>query len=200
VRDPDPIRAHAPLAPPRSRNRPGALLRQPAVLTVLSVAAIGLGVAILLWSRLPTPPVPGAPPAAPAAGPGTPMAGGGLVATLHAAPLAAGRNALVIDVSDPRGTPIHGLTVLVTAASLEMRMETVASVAVERQPGHYTADFSLDMAGRWQVTIQVTRPGGTTATFSYQIALTGDEGTPLSASPSLARRDSRSGRAPPRCR
>ena len=109
-----------------------------------------------------------------------------MIATLHAAPLAAGRNTLVVGVADPRGTPIRGATVVVTASSLEMGMGTVASVADERQAGHYTADVSLDMAGRWQVAVQVTRPGGTTATFSYLVALTGDEGTPPADSPSPA--------------
>ena len=183
--DPDPIRAHAPLDPTLPGNRPGALLRRPAVLTVLGVAAIVLGTAILLRSRLPTPPAP-APLTAPAAGPGTPVAGGGVIATLHPAPLAAGRNILVVGVAEPRGTPIHGVTV-VTAIPQEMGMGTVASEADERQPGHSTADVSLDMAGRWQVAIQVTRPGGTTATFSDLIALTGDEGTPPADSPSLSR-------------
>ena len=200
MRDPDPLRADAPLAPTLPDNRPGGLLRRPAVLTVLSVAAIVPGTAILLWSRLPAPPAPGAPLAAPAAGPGTPVAGGGVIATLHAAPLAAGRNTLGVGVADPRGTPIRGATVVVTAISLEMGMGTVASVADERQAGHYTAEVSLDMAGRWQVAVQVTRPGGTTATFSYLVALTGDEGTPPADSPSLSRLDSRRGWAPLRFR
>ena len=169
-------------------------------MTVLGVAAIVLGTAILLWSRLTTPPAPGAPPAAPAAGPGTPVAGGGVIVTLHAAPLAAGRNSLVVGVADPHGTPTRGAIVVVTALSLEMDMGTMTTIADERQPGHYTADVSLDMAGRRQVVVQVTRPGGPTATFSYLVALTGDEGPPPADSPSLSRLDSRRSWAPRRFR
>jgi hypothetical protein len=95
---------------------------------------------------------------------------------------------------------MRGVTVDVIASSLEMTMGTVVTVAEERQPGHYTADVSLDMAGRWQVAVKVTRPGGTTATFNYLVALTGAEAMPPADSPSLSRRDLRRGWAPLRFR
>lgn len=79
MRDADLIPANARLAPTLPGNRPGALLRRPAVLTVLSVAAIVLGTAIVLWSRLPTPPAPDTPHAAPVAGPGTSVGEGEVI-------------------------------------------------------------------------------------------------------------------------
>ena len=186
----DPIRAKAPLPPTLPRNRPGALRWRPAVVIVLCVAVTMLGIAILLWSRLSSPTAPDAPLIAPTAGPGTRAAGGGMTATLQAAPLAAGWNILVVGVTDLRGSSIPGATVNLTAISREMSMGAVVAVADERQPGLYAADVWLDMAGRWEVEVQVSRPGGMRATFAFPIALIGGRGMPAVDAPLPSRRDS----------
>src|SRR5688500_13176482 len=132
-------------ATPRRRS----MLSRPLVLAGLGLAAIALGTLLLLHARIP-PPVPTVVPAmaVPGAGLGTPIARAGLVVTLVADALAEGPVSVGVDVRDAAGVPVSGATVILTAASLDMRMEAVVEAADAKEPGHYGAALDLDMEGR----------------------------------------------------
>jgi hypothetical protein len=137
------------------------------------LAAIAVGTILLLHARIP-PPAPTAqqPMAVPDAGLGTPIARSGLVVTLAADTLAEGPVSVDVDVRDATGTQVSEATVILTATSLDMRMDAVVEVADATAPGRYRAALDLDMAGRWAVTAQVTLPGGATALFPFLLSLT----------------------------
>jgi hypothetical protein len=155
---------------PPARGRP--ILSRRLALGGLGLSVIAIGTALLLSVRMP-PPVATAVPAlfVPDAGLGTPIAHSGLVVTLHADGLAEGAVPVGVDVRDATGTPVSSATVILTAASLDMRMDDVVEVANAGAPGRYEATLDLDMAGRWQVTAQMTLPGGMTALFTTLLTL-----------------------------
>jgi YtkA-like len=99
------------------------------------------------------------------------VARAGPIVTLRAATLVGGPNTLEVDVTNTAASPITDATVVVTAGSLALDMGAVVAAAIAAASGRYEADVSLDMAGPWQITAQVTHPGGSTALFAFMFEL-----------------------------
>jgi hypothetical protein len=153
--------------------RPRLIRFRPLALVGLILTGIAVGATLLLRARMPPPEATAVPAmVAPDAALGTPIARSGLVVTLDADPQAEGLVSVDIDVRDAMGAPVSAATVIITAAALDMRMDAVVEVADAGAPGRYGAALDLDMAGRWEVTAQVTLPGGATDLFTSLLTLT----------------------------
>lgn len=82
----------------------------------------------------------------------------GVRVDLTAAPLLPGPNRFALRLSE-RGRPLAGARVLLVAHMIGMAMRPVTLSMDEGQPGQYAAMGPLPMFGRWQITVQIDRPG-----------------------------------------
>jgi hypothetical protein len=118
---------------------------------------------------------PTAPPATPEvmppAGPGTPITSGGLIATLEPDTFGHGLNVLTLHFADPRGQPVTGLNVTVSASSVEGEAGSVSARALETNSGRYVADLPFGATGAWQVEAIVTQNGQQT-TYTFDVTVT----------------------------
>lgn len=105
-------------------------------------------------------------------GAGTPAARAGLTVTLLPASDRAGPTTLALVVADESGGPIADAAVSVITRSLAMEMGADQTQATATAPGRYEAvAVPLDMAGAWQVTVRVARPGLASETFAFRLEL-----------------------------
>ncbi len=105
-------------------------------------------------------------------------AGGTLVSLLSATPAPPSRddNAWQIDVSRG-GMPVTGATIKVTPFMPDHRHGTSVQVVVTPDagmPGRYQlAPINLWMPGLWEITVDVTPPGGTRDSVVFRFCITG---------------------------
>ncbi|MCC6312786.1 MAG: copper resistance protein CopC, partial [Thermomicrobiales bacterium] len=151
---------------------------------VLGVAAVGLGVIVLLQASRPlmqatseaatvvsppavrtsaassaaTPPA-AVSPAPEAAAIGTPVTRNGLTATLLPAAIRSAPNDLTVLLTDATGAPVDDAAVTIAARSLGMDMGVTTKQAESLGEGRYTATVPMGMAGEWRITIRVAPRG-----------------------------------------
>lgn len=85
----------------------------------------------------------------------------GYTITLRVDPATFGQNTFTVTVADARGKPVTGASAQLLANDLDMDMgqQSVQAQPVAAQPGVYSAQGQLTMAGRWNVTVKVLPPG-----------------------------------------
>lgn len=109
--------------------------------------------------------------AAPAGGAAAPSSGiylntvaaGSYALTLKVTPAAFGTNTFLVTVKDATGAPVPGAAVTITTKMLDMDMgEQTAQLQPlgSGDPGVYSGQSDLTMAGHWQVTAKLLPPGG----------------------------------------
>ncbi len=83
--------------------------------------------------------------------------------TLRVVPATFGTNTFTVTVNDARGNPVSGASVQVQTTMLDMDMgvqNVQLKAASASQPGAYTGQSDLTMAGHWDVLVKVLPPGG----------------------------------------
>jgi hypothetical protein len=75
-----------------------------------------------------------------------------------------------ITLTDRKGGPMGGATVLCDMTMPAMMMPPNRPQAVEIDPGVYVADVLFTMAGDWQAAVGVTLPGVGTETFEFAMS------------------------------
>ena len=102
-----------------------------------------------------------APPAPPAPAHATPyisapQVAGGLSVTLRVDPAAFGTNTFTVAVHDTNGKPVDGAGVSIATQMLDMDMGIqTTQLKPAGQPGIYSAQADLTMAGHWQIFVRV---------------------------------------------
>jgi mono/diheme cytochrome c family protein len=114
---------------------------------------------------------PATPESIPAVGPGTPVTSGGLIATLQQDAFVHGLNVLTFRFVDPRGQPVTGLNVTVSAVSVDGEAGSVSARALETNSGRYVADLAFGATGDWSIDAVVTRNGQQT-TYTFEVTVT----------------------------
>ena len=97
---------------------------------------------------------------------------GGYTITLHVTPATSGTNTFVVTVKNAQGQPETGAGVTITTTMLDMymRAETTQLQADPKQPGVYSQQADLTMAGRWKVDVRIlpaTSNSFVKATFDF---------------------------------
>jgi copper transport protein len=93
--------------------------------------------------------------------------------TLKVDPAAFGTNTFTVRVTDPQGKAITGAAVSITTDMLDMDMgeqTTQLQPVGDSQPGVYSGQADLTMAGHWKVTVRVLPPDSKqfqTADFTF---------------------------------
>ncbi len=105
---------------------------------------------------------------------GTPVARSGLTVTLFPASTKARPNDLTVVVLDEECAPVTGAAVAIRTQSLAMDHGVRTSKARPVEPGRYVADrIPMGMAGDWQVTVSIARPGEGEVIFVFVVTLQG---------------------------
>ena len=110
--------------------------------------------------------------AAPVASPAAPTADGPPQVTLATNPDPAsttGETELGIEVKDSTGKPLSGVKVLVTADMAAHSMGAMQGEATDQGNGRYATRVPLDMAGQWQVVVEVRQGDALLATQQFVI-------------------------------
>lgn len=94
----------------------------------------------------------------------------GVRVNLTAAPLLPGPNHFALRLSE-RGRPLAGARVILVAHMIGMAMRPVTLSMNEVGHGRYAATGPLAMFGRWQVTMQIARPGAAPLTRRFTVAI-----------------------------
>jgi hypothetical protein len=110
--------------------------------------------------------------AAPAAAPAAPAAGGPPQVTLTTNPnpaSSAGETEFVVEVKDSAGKPLSGVKVLVTADMAAHSMGALQGPATDQGNGRYATRVPLNMAGQWEVIVEVRQDDAVLATQEFII-------------------------------
>ena len=86
----------------------------------------------------------------------------GYAITLKVTPDTFGTNTFTVTVADPNGKPLSGGSVLINTRILDMEMGEQSAQLKEvgvSEPGVYTGQSDLTMAGHWRVLVNVLPPG-----------------------------------------
>ena len=86
----------------------------------------------------------------------------GYAITLKVTPATFGTNTFTVSVADPSGKPLSGGSVLINTQMLDMDMGVQSAQLKEvgaSQPGVYSGQSDLTMAGHWRVLVKVLPPG-----------------------------------------
>lgn len=89
---------------------------------------------------------------------------------LTAGPLLPGSNRFALRLAE-RGRPRAGARVVLVARMIGMTMRPITLPMNELQPGRYVATGPLTMFGRWQVIVQVDRPGAALLTHRFTVGI-----------------------------
>ncbi|MGH2503969.1 MAG: FixH family protein [Ktedonobacterales bacterium] len=87
----------------------------------------------------------------------------GYAITLQVNPAKFGQNTFSVTVADSHGAPAAGASVLLLASDLDMDMGSQSlqlQPAGASQPGVYSGQGELTMAGNWELTVKTLPPGG----------------------------------------
>jgi putative copper export protein/methionine-rich copper-binding protein CopC len=87
----------------------------------------------------------------------------GYAITLQVNPAKFGQNTFTVTVADAHGAPAAGASVLLLASDLDMDMGSQSlqlQSAGATQPGVYSGQGELTMAGNWELTVKTLPPGG----------------------------------------
>lgn len=90
---------------------------------------------------------------------------GGYSVALRIDPATFGENTFTVTLTDAQGKPVTGAKALLETSDLDMDMGALSATLVPvgaSQPGVYSAQGQLTMAGHWRITIQVTPSGAKT--------------------------------------
>ena len=97
----------------------------------------------------------------------------GYAITLQIAPARFGQNTFTVTVTDAQGKPVHGAKTQLITYDIDMDMgqlSTQMQPVGASQPGVYSAQSDLTMAGDWSATVQVTPSGAKNAiTTTYKL-------------------------------
>ena len=86
----------------------------------------------------------------------------GYAITLQVDPVKFGQNTFTVTVADAHGAPVTGGSALLLTSDLDMDMGSQSlqlQPAGTSQPGVYSGQGELTMAGNWQLTVKVLPPG-----------------------------------------
>lgn len=80
--------------------------------------------------------------------------------TLQVVPATFGKNTFTLTVKDAQGKPVSNASALIQTTMLDMDMGTQSAQLkpVTGQPGVYSGESDLTMAGHWQITVKVLPP------------------------------------------
>ena len=99
----------------------------------------------------------------------------GTAITLQVSPLKFGQNTFTVTVANAQGQPTPGAAVLLLTQNLDMDMGQ-QSLQLQpvgaAQPGVYSGQGDLTMAGHWDLEVKVLPPGSQTfLTTSYKVVI-----------------------------
>lgn len=99
----------------------------------------------------------------------------GVRAELTTGPLLPGSNRFELRLAE-RGRPLAGARVFLMARMTGMAMRPVTLRMSEAPPGRYAATGLLAMFGRWQLTVQIDRPGAVLLAPRFTVDVTLPQG------------------------
>lgn len=94
----------------------------------------------------------------------------GVRAELTTAPLLPGSNRFELRLA-ARGQPLVGAGVVLVARMSEMAMRPITLPMSQVRPGRYAAMGPLTMFGRWQLTVQIARPGAAPIRHQFTVGV-----------------------------
>ncbi len=104
-----------------------------------------------------------------AVAPGTPVTSAGLDVQLAPETVAVGPNRVIVKVADPRGNPVRGAIVTMTAKPGGTGTGASSASGFEVDAGRYAVDVVLGESGSWRVEVQIAANGGPPATFIFVV-------------------------------
>lgn len=104
----------------------------------------------------------------------TPVTAGGLSVVLRVDPAAFGTNTFTVTVRDANGKPVDGAGVAIVTQMLDMDMGVqTAQLKPAGQPGVYSGQSDLTMAGHWDIIVRVLPPSSSRfQTFDFRLTAT----------------------------
>ena len=84
-------------------------------------------------------------------------------------PARVGSANVVVNLTDPSGSPIDGASIRIDGFMTHPGMAPVLRTATRSGPGQYSSPFDFTMAGDWVLRIHASLPGGGTLERQFEV-------------------------------